>query len=123
MAEPVSFMNSALNNILTNAIKFSFPGGVITIAARNLGAAVELSVTDRGIGMSEKLLADLFDISKQTSRNGTSGEKGTGFGMPLLKKFVSLYGGAVEIESKDIKKYPEGHGTKVTLRLAAAQAE
>ena len=117
-AEEVSLSNSVLNNILTNALKFSYPGSVIRLRAAMLTPErMELSVEDAGIGMPETLLHNLFDVSKTTSREGTGGEHGTGFGMPLVQKFVHAYGGSISISSKAEREFPDAHGTKITLTL------
>ncbi len=117
MIEPVSFINSVMNNILTNAVKFSFPGSSIEITAGIFSGEVILIVKDRGIGMPHKILDNIFSMEKVTSREGTSGETGTGFGMPLVKKFLTSYKGSIEISSSDIKTSPSDHGTKVKIRL------
>ena len=120
IAEKRSLVNSVLNNILTNAIKFSFEGSSITISATIEDSLVRLSIRDSGIGIPENLLANLFDVSKSTSRTGTNGEKGTGFGMPLMKKFVELYGGSVQVKSKPKDQNNEDHGTEFIIRLKTA---
>ena len=116
MVERVSFVNSVINNILTNAIKFSDNGGKIKIIAREENTKVILNFKDNGIGMSENLLRDLFDIRKKTSRKGTAGEVGTGFGMPLMQKFIHAYGGEIHVSSKE-KSATDDHGTEITLVL------
>jgi two-component system, sensor histidine kinase and response regulator len=116
--EEVSFINSVINNLLTNAIKFSHPSSVIHLAAHALDSEwVQLSLTDHGIGMPPSLLENLFDVSKTTSREGTSGEQGTGFGMPLVQRFILAYGGEIQVTSQSIKDFPHDHGTCVRLRL------
>lgn len=116
-AERTSFINSVLNNLLTNALKFSYSGSDVKIHADLDNRQVLLTVTDRGIGIPESLLTDIFDYSKSTSREGTDREFGTGFGMPLLKKFVTLYGGKVEVESTAETESSTRHGTRVSLTL------
>ncbi|MCP4756280.1 MAG: hybrid sensor histidine kinase/response regulator [Proteobacteria bacterium] len=115
--EKTSFVNSVLSNLFTNAIKFSFPGSRIKTTARQEEDKVVLRITDFGIGMPETLLNDVFETNKATSRKGTAGEKGTGFGMPLVKKFVTAYGGTIEISSKEESESPDNHGTQVELVL------
>jgi two-component system, sensor histidine kinase and response regulator len=116
--EEVSFINSVINNLLTNAIKFSHPGALIRIQAKSLNATqLELCIIDQGIGMPASLLDNLFDVSKTTSREGTAGEQGTGFGMPLVQKFILAYSGHIEVSSKSIREFPDDHGTCVRLRL------
>ena len=51
---------------------------------------------------------------------GTDNEKGTGYGMPLVKKFIDAYGGTIKVKSNDIKHYPEAHGTTISLSLKSA---
>jgi len=114
--EKTSFVNSVINNALTNAMKFSETGGTITIKAKEENGKVVLTVKDNGIGMSENLLHDLFDIKKKTSRKGTAGEAGTGFGMPLMMKFVKNYEGEIRVTSRE-KSAGEDHGTEIIMTL------
>lgn len=114
--ERTSFVNSVLNNIITNAVKFSENGAKLSISAAKEGDEVRLRVRDYGIGMPESILNNLFDIKKKTSRKGTAGETGTGFGMPLMKKFVHIYGGELNVMSAE-KKDSDDHGTTVELLL------
>ena len=100
-----------MNNILTNALKFSHPQSKILIRADRKEDGLRLSVRDFGIGIPPDLLQDLFDITKATSRAGTGGESGTGFGMPLMKRFINSYGGRIEIHSRE---KTEDHGTEVS---------
>ncbi|HNN82341.1 MAG TPA: hybrid sensor histidine kinase/response regulator, partial [Leptospiraceae bacterium] len=110
-----SFTDSVFNNIITNAIKFSFPGSKVIVSAEEIDDKVKLTVQDYGMGIPPKILENIFDISKPTSRIGTNGEKGTGYGMPLVKKFAELSKAKIEIHS--IEKPNEGHGTRVSLYL------
>jgi len=119
--EKTSFVNSVINNLLTNAIKFSMPGSRIEISAKSIdGNKIELAVRDHGIGMSAQLVEDLFNMKKATSRKGTGGETGTGFGMPLVRKFVLAYGGNIRVISKEKSSSPEDFGTSVILTLPIA---
>ena len=114
-AESTSLVNCVISNLLTNAIKFSYPGSAIGLQAERVDDRVTVSLRDRGMGMPPALVKDLFDMSKATSRPGTGGEQGTGFGMPLVAKFVESYGGRIEVFSTDEKVDPQGHGTEVKL--------
>jgi signal transduction histidine kinase len=115
--ERSSFINSVLNNIMTNAIKFSHNSGVINIEAKKSKNDVKLTIQDHGIGIPDHLLPFIFDVTKSTSRLGTQNETGTGFGMPLIKKFVEYFNGTVEIQSKNQESHPSSHGTKLILNL------
>jgi two-component system sensor histidine kinase/response regulator len=120
LAERVSLGSSVLNNLLTNAIKFSSPGQTVVLRAASEDGAVRVTVRDRGIGMPPSLLAELFDVHKNTSRPGTAGEKGTGFGMPLVRKLVTAYGGSIEVTSTEQVEGVRDHGTEVRLLLRQA---
>jgi signal transduction histidine kinase len=122
LAEPAALTNSVLGNLLSNAAKFSRPGDAIEIQARVDGDTVIVTVRDHGVGMPPHIVAQLFDVSKSHSRKGTSGEKGTGFGMPLMRKFVLQFGGSVDVSSRDEVAHPQDHGTQFDLRLKLAPA-
>ncbi len=117
--EPTLFLHSVLCNLLTNAVKFSPRESVVCIACREEDAEhVRLSVSDRGVGMTPDLLSALFDPARQTSRPGTEGELGTGFGMMLARKIVALCGGTIAVQSRDAEAFPHDHGTTVSLLLS-----
>jgi len=115
--ERVSFINSVLNNLLTNAIKFSFEGSKIVVSAKLLDNTVCLSIKDFGIGMPNYLRENLFKMEKPTTRQGTNGEQGTGFGMPLVEKFVVAYGGKIAVFSQEKSEDSQEQGTEVKLWL------
>lgn len=97
----VVLVHSVLNNLLTNALKFSFPESQVVMRARPLaGALCLIEVIDRGIGMPPEILQRVFDEDAKVSRTGTANEVGTGFGMPLVKRYVERAGGKIEISSK-----------------------
>jgi two-component system sensor histidine kinase/response regulator len=114
-AEPVSLMNSVLNNILTNAIKFSYRGGVIKISVSHTEEQLLVGIRDYGRGMPEMILNEVLTPHKIYSKEGTEGEVGTGFGLALVEKFMLAYGGSIKIESWPEEEYEEESGTQVTL--------
>lgn len=116
VAEPTSLVSSVLSNILTNAIKFSPPGGTVRLQATSRAGRVYIRCIDNGIGMSEDIRRSLFDLGKNISRVGTEGERGTGFGMPMVKKFVTAYGGTIEVQSTTDPHAPR-RGTMVLIIL------
>ncbi len=85
-----------LNNLLTNAIKYSFPEGIIEVNVYAQNNHVVFSVTDHGAGIDKKYLPRLFDRYFQVPG---SKEKGTGLGLSISKEFVEAQGGKIEIES------------------------
>jgi two-component system, sensor histidine kinase and response regulator len=117
MVEKTSFINSVINNILTNAIKFSHPDSAIEINASIADKKVSVSFRDNGIGIPDGILKDLFDLDKATSRAGTQDESGTGWGMPLVKNFVEAYGGKITITSSEKDTGTRKRGTEVLLTL------
>ena len=122
-AERFSLIYTVLSNLLANAIKYSRPGSKVQIAAALADGRATLRITDHGIGIPAGQLADLFDLSMARSRPGTEGEVGTGFGMPLVKKFVAAYGGSIAVESRDEDKFPDDHGTEVTITFVGQRAQ
>jgi len=118
MVEPVSFNNQVLGNIISNAIKFSKPGSKIQINAYPVNQnTIKLEVKDQGIGIPKSQIGNLFDISKKTTRTGTAGEQGTGFGMHIMKSFVEMYGGQVVVESIEADHDEASSGTTIKLIL------
>ena len=65
--------------------------------------------------MPEEIRNNIFRSDYQTSRVGIRGEKGTGFGMPIVKSIIDLYGGKIEINSRAITHYPTSSGTEINL--------
>jgi len=116
-AEMTSLVNTVLSNLITNAIKFSNSGSMIKVHVDGVEDQVRVRIVDQGIGMSERLLSQIFDVTKKTSRTGTAEERGTGFGMPLVRQFMSYYGGTITVESGD----GDSHGTTVTLKFQQAE--
>ena len=104
LADPVSLGHQVLNNLVSNAIKFSFNHTTITISAYLEGEQIHITVKDTGVGMSQEHLAKIFDPNSQTTRTGTQGESGTGFGMPLVKTYVEKFGGKIEVDSTSAEK-------------------
>lgn len=120
VAETCSLTNSVFGNILSNAVKFSRRGGRITITAEVSPETVCIRFRDTGIGMSAALQEHLFDLARSRSRVGTEGERGTGFGMPLMHRFVQHYGGHASVTSRDVENHPHDHGTELAIVLRRA---
>ncbi len=100
----VYMLASILRNLTSNAIKFSNKGDSVTIAAKPIpGNSVEISVRDAGIGMSNKMINDLFRLEVQTNREGTENEPSTGLGLLLCKDFIEKHGGKIWVESEEGK--------------------
>ncbi len=95
----VNMLQSVLQNLLANAIKFSHPGRKVDVYARKKRNFVEIEISDEGIGIDEKKKQSLFMVDYQESTRGTSGEKGSGLGLILCKEFIEKHGGEIRVES------------------------
>ncbi len=104
-----TILTTILVNLLNNAIKFSLPHSNIYISLFNMKDEIEIVIQDRGIGISEEQQKHLFDPSIIKTTRGTKGEKGTGFGLIIVKELVEMLKGRIILISK------EGVGTKVSL--------
>ncbi len=90
-------IKQVLFNLLSNAVKFTPQGGRITLAARATDQAVEISVTDTGIGISPNDQAQIFDEFYQVGPGKT--QEGTGLGLALTRRLVELHHGELRVES------------------------
>lgn len=86
-------------NFLTNALKFSKPYNVIVVDISQEGEYASLSVEDNGIGIPERSLHMLFDVTEATTQTGTASEKGSGMGLILSKEYISMHNGKLFLES------------------------
>ena len=105
-----------LLNLLSNAVKFTLDGGRVTVQARRLDHALEVAVTDTGIGIAEADQAVVFDEFRQVGRHYTNKHEGTGLGLALTKRFVELHGGTLALRSV------LGQGSVFTFTLPMHQA-
>ena len=107
----VGKLKQMLLNLVSNAIKFTPEGGQVTVAARRFKTAVEIAVTDTGIGISEEDLPRIFQEFQQLESGPDRHQQGTGLGLALTRRFAELHGGSIEVRSK-----PDG-GSTFTLML------
>jgi signal transduction histidine kinase len=114
MVDEALLKSAVLANLISNAIKFSHVGQTITILLVATTSQVTLMVIDNGIGMSADLLHKIFDPTEPTTRPGTIGESGTGYGMPLVKMVLTKLNGDITVESNEAE---QGAGTKVAISL------
>jgi signal transduction histidine kinase len=92
-------INSVLQNLISNAIKFTERGGSITVSSRAYDNTVEISVTDTGVGISPEDADKLFRIDQHHSSEGTEEEQGTGLGLVLCKEMIEKHDGRIWVES------------------------
>nr|BDT28530.1 HAMP domain-containing histidine kinase [Bacteriovorax sp. HI3] len=114
--DKVSFIHSVASNIISNALKFSYPNSEVVVTATEDNGQVHFVVQDYGVGMSEKYLTSLFEFEASFTTLGTGGERGTGFGMPLVKNYTEIFGGTVSASSSQHK---EASGTRIQVSLPA----
>jgi two-component system sensor histidine kinase VicK len=108
--DEVKFMQ-AINNLISNAIKFTPEGGVITVRASEESDHILISVADNGIGIPENLQEGLFDKFTKARRPGLRGEESVGLGMSIIKTIVEWHQGEIRFESR------ENQGTTFYIRL------
>ena len=104
-------LNTVFRNLLTNAIKFSNKGGIISIRASAIENFAEIYVSDCGVGMDQKAIDNLFRLEITRSTAGTENETGTGLGLILCKEFIEKNGGTIRVESE------VGKGSKFIFTL------
>jgi len=93
--------NTIIRNLVSNAIKFTTPGGIVNVTADvNNDQSVEIVISDSGIGMTAELKNKLFILNEKTRRKGTEGEPSTGLGLLLCKEFIEKHGGRIWVESE-----------------------
>jgi PAS domain S-box-containing protein len=108
-------LTQVLANLLTNAAKYTDPGGRIVIDARREGAEVVLTVRDSGRGISQEMLPRIFELFVQEPQNLDRAAGGLGLGLALVKSLVALHGGSVAARSEG-----HGRGSAFEVRLPAA---
>jgi PAS domain S-box-containing protein len=110
-----NMVHTVLRNLVSNAIKFTPPGGEVKITAVENKKMAELCISDNGIGISEDRKGLLFQIDEKLSTSGTANETGTGLGLLLCKEMIERQGGHIWVESKEGK----GSSFYFTLPLKA----
>ena len=91
---------TVLRNLISNAIKFSYSKGAITISAAVVDKFIQITVKDNGIGMTTEEMHNLFIVDYKKSKTGTNNEEGTGLGLVLCKDFVQKLGGKIIVSSE-----------------------
>ncbi len=109
----LQMVKTIFRNLISNAIKYSFIGGEISVSASADKKFAQITVQDNGIGISHNAQKELFKKNELHSTRGTNNEKGTGLGLILCNDFVNKHGGEIHIESVTGK----GSKFKFTLPL------
>ncbi len=102
-------LNQVLLNLLSNSIKFTPPGGSVSLMIKQKHgapegyASYEIRIKDTGIGMSEEFIDKIFEPFERESTSTVSGIQGTGLGMAIAKSIVDMMGGTLEVHSQPNK--------------------
>ena len=100
----INMIQTVLRNLVSNAVKFTNPGGKVMVKASKIDTDYVLfEVSDTGIGMSKSIINNLFRMDVNTNRQGTEGELSTGLGLILCKEFVEKHNGKIWAESIEQK--------------------
>ncbi|MCU0635323.1 MAG: PAS domain S-box protein, partial [Gemmatimonadaceae bacterium] len=110
-ADPVR-LAQVFSNLLTNAGKYTPPGGVITVCCRRHEGMAEVCVADTGIGLAADQLERIFDLFQQVDATDTGPHGGLGVGLALVRQLVERHGGQVEARSAGL-----GQGSEFIVRL------
>jgi signal transduction histidine kinase len=110
-------LDTILRNLISNAIKFTHNNGQVTIKATTSPNKqfVECTVSDKGIGMDNETLKNIFKLKTRKTSAGTNNEKGTGLGLILVHDFVLQNGGDIHVESQ------KGKGSSFIFTLPLAK--
>jgi signal transduction histidine kinase len=104
-------IKEVLNNLVSNAIKYTPRKGKIWIRAKNVPEAVEIDIEDTGIGIKKENYQKIFEPFQHIRKSGLQGEKSAGLGLALVKKIVEAHGGRIGIQSQ------VGHGSTFSVIL------
>jgi signal transduction histidine kinase len=109
-------IREAIDNLVSNAIKYSPIGGKITVMVRHEGDNTVIRIADQGAGLSPEDLARLFGRFQRLSAKPTAGESSTGLGLSIVKRIIDMHGGHVTAESAG-----PGQGSTFTVTLPATE--
>lgn len=93
-------MEQAINNLISNALKFSRPGSAIKVCVTSDGEHIRTLVSDHGLGIQATELGDIFLPFKRSSSRPTAGESSHGLGLAIVKKIIEAHHGTVEVSSE-----------------------
>ena len=105
-------LNQIIGNVLHNSMKFTDPGGYVSLRLLLKGDACEIQIRDSGIGMDAETVQGMFETFNQADRSLDRSRGGLGLGLALVKHLVELHDGVVQARSEGV-----GHGTEVVLRI------
>ncbi len=95
-----NMISAVLRNLVSNAIKFTRPGGCISLSSNAGEKFYEFTIEDNGVGIQKKDVEKLFRIDTKVYSKGTADESGTGLGLILCKEFIEKNSGSIRVESE-----------------------
>jgi signal transduction histidine kinase len=115
-ADP-SRVEQIVSNLLTNAAKYTDPGGTVEVRVGRVGGFAEVHVRDTGMGIAPEVLPRVFDLFAQAERTLDRAQGGLGIGLTISRNLAQLHGGTIEARSDGL-----GKGSEFTVRLPALPA-
>jgi len=106
-----AMISSVLRNLVSNAIKYTHPGGMVSIKVKKNQHELLVSIIDDGVGLSNSAIEKLFTMEKNISTTGTMQERGTGLGLLLCREFIHKHEGKIWVESI------QGMGSKFSFTI------
>ena len=110
-------LGRAMRHLLDNAIKFSEPGGQVTVAAAQIGREMQIRVSDQGPGIPPEEQEHIFEPFVQADSSITRRYQGTGLGLAMVSRIVELHGGSVAVDSAP------GRGSTFSIRLPLPEGD
>ena len=110
-------IEQVINNLISNAIKYSPPGRSVFVSSAITDGNCEIRVRDEGIGIAPEMQARVFDLFAQVDGSLQRAEGGLGIGLTLVDRLVRLHGGKVELRSEGV-----GHGSEFIVKLPLGTA-
>ncbi len=107
-------LEQVVTNLITNAAKYTDPGGKINVSAYPQDGSVVIKVSDNGIGLTPEMLTEVFELFAQVDKTLDRARGGLGIGLAVVKKIVEMHGGSVTASSAGL-----GKGSEFSIRLDA----
>jgi signal transduction histidine kinase len=93
-------LSQVLNNLLTNAVKFSHDNSQVFVKIESNDNRIKISVRDNGVGIEKSKIEEIFIPFNKAGKEGTKGEKSTGLGLAIVKNIIEAHGGKIWVESE-----------------------